>query len=254
MSEPRKKILVMTSTFPRWKGDLEPPFVYELSKRLSHYYKVHILAPHDKGAALSENFDQLKITRFRYFFTKYQTLAYDGGILSKLKQNPWRYLLVPLFMIAECWALIRLLRQEQFDLIHAHWLIPQGFIAVLACAFFKKPPPILCTSHGGDLFALRGKLFKRLKQIVLHRATALTVVSQAMQKTAVSIGAEASKIQVIPMGVDVLNQFIPPVNARRENSLLFVGRLVEKKGLFYLLAALPLIIKAHPNIILTIAG
>ncbi len=247
-----KKILVITSTFPRWQGDKEPPFVYELSKRLTQHYTVHILAPHAEGAAITEQVGQLHITRFRYFFTKYQTLAYNSGILSNLKQNRWRYLLVPLFIMAEWFALVRLLRQEKFDLIHAHWLVPQGLVALLAFAFFKNPPPLLCTSHGGDLFALRGKLFKKLKQWVLNRTTALTVVSQAMRKTALSLGA--TQIEVIPMGVDVINQFVPPLTTQRENSLLFVGRLVEKKGLHYLLAALPLIVKEHPNVTLIIAG
>lgn len=251
-----QRILVITSTFPRWQGDEEPPFVYELSKRLSQHYTVHILAPHAEGAALTEQFDKLKITRFRYFFTKYQTLAYSGGILSRLKQNRWRYLLVPLFIIAEWFALVRLLRREKFDVIHAHWLVPQGLVAVLARAFFKNPPPLLCTSHGGDLFALRGKLFKKLKQLVLNRTTALTVVSQAMREVALSLSAEGAgaNILVIPMGVDVRNQFVPPLRARREKSLLFVGRLVEKKGLHYLLAALPLIVKQHSNVSLIIVG
>ncbi|RKZ78693.1 MAG: glycosyltransferase family 4 protein [Candidatus Parabeggiatoa sp. nov. 1] len=249
-----KQILVITSTFPRWQGDKEPPFVYELSQRLAQHYTVHILAPHAEGAALTEQFNNLRVTRFRYFFTKYQTLAYGGGILPNLKQNRWRYLLVPFFIIAEWFALVRLLRQEKFDLIHAHWLVPQGLVALLAAAFFKKSPPILCTSHGGDLFGLQGKLFKKLKQFVLKRSTALTVVSHTMQETALSLGAEAAKIQVIPMGVDLINQFVPTPTTQRENALLFVGRLVEKKGLHYLLAALPLIIKQHSNVTLTIAG
>ncbi len=250
----KKRILVITSTFPRWQGDKEPPFVYELSQRLAQHYTVHILAPHAEGAALTEQFNNLRVTRFRYFFTKYQTLAYGGGILPNLKQNRWRYLLVPFFIIAEWFALVRLLRQEKFDLIHAHWLVPQGLVALLAAAFFKKSPPILCTSHGGDLFGLQGKLFKKLKQFVLKRSTALTVVSHTMQETALSLGAEAAKIQVIPMGVDLINQFVPTPTTQRENALLFVGRLVEKKGLHYLLAALPLIIKQHSNVTLTIAG
>jgi len=254
MSDHIKKILVITSTFPRWQGDKEPPFVYELSQRLAEHYTVHVLAPHTFGAALTELFGKLKVTRFSYFFQKYQTLAYGGGILPNLKQNRWRYLLVPFFIIAEWFALVRLLRQEKFDLIHAHWLVPQGLVAMLALAFFKKAPLFICTSHGGDLFGLQGKLFKKIKQLVLKRATVLTVVSQTMRKTAVSLGAEAAKVQVIPMGVNIKTQFIPPLTAQRENSLLFVGRLVEKKGLHYLLMALPLIIKQHPNMTLTLIG
>jgi len=249
-----KRILVLASTFPRWQGDKEPPFVYELSRRLAQHFSVHILVPHAKNAALTEQFDNLTVTRFPYFFKKYQTLAYNGGILSNLKQNPWRYGLVPFFMMAEFFALVRLLRREKFDAIHAHWIIPQGLIAVLARFFVKNPPSLLCTSHGGDLFALRGKLFEKLKKFVLNQSTAITVVSQAMRKTVINFGIDSNKIQVIPMGVDVKNRFVPDSSKRRNNSLLFVGRLVEKKGLHDLLNALPLILEKHPEITLTIAG
>jgi len=210
--------------------------------------------PHAKNAALTEQFDNLTVTRFRYFSEKYQTLAYNGGILSNLKQNPWRYGLVPFFMMAEFFALVRLLRREKFDAIHAHWIIPQGLIAVLARFFVKNPPPLLCTSHGGDLFALRSKLFEKLKKFVLNQSTTITVVSQAMRKTVIDLGIDSNKIQVIPMGVDVKNRFVPDSSKQRKNSLLFVGRLVEKKGLHDLLNALPLILKKHPEITLTIAG
>jgi len=96
MQKPR--LLVLTSTFPRWPGDKEPPFVYELSKRLTTDYEVHVLAPHAPGAALEEQYDNLQITRFRYCFERYQTLTYGGGILANLKQRRWRYLLIPLFL------------------------------------------------------------------------------------------------------------------------------------------------------------
>jgi glycosyltransferase involved in cell wall biosynthesis len=253
MSE-HKKILVITSTFPRWQGDKEPPFVYELSRRLSRNFSIHILAPHAENAALHEKFDTLVVTRFPYFFKKYQTLAYNGGILSNLKQNHWRYGLVPFFAIAQFFALIRLLRKEKFDAIHAHWIIPQGLIGVLARFFITNPPPLLCTSHGGDLFALRGKLFEKIKKIVLNQSIEITVVSQTMRESVLNLGISNEKIHVIPMGVDIENRFIPNSNKRRENSLLFVGRLVEKKGLHDLLTALPFIIAKHPSVTLTIVG
>ena len=61
----QKQILVITSTFPRWQGDNEPPFVYELSQILAQKNTVHILAPHTEGAALTEKIGNLQVTRFR---------------------------------------------------------------------------------------------------------------------------------------------------------------------------------------------
>jgi len=105
MKENKPNLLVLTSTFPRWEGDKEPPFVFELSKRLTTHFNVHLLTPHAPNAQLKENIANLEITRFKYFFTRFQTLAYNGGILANLKRNPWLYLLVPLFILGECIAL-----------------------------------------------------------------------------------------------------------------------------------------------------
>ena len=45
----KQKLIVVTSTFPRWKNDTDPPFVYKLSKRLSDTFDIIIHAPHYPG-------------------------------------------------------------------------------------------------------------------------------------------------------------------------------------------------------------
>ena len=50
----KKKLLVFASTFPRWKNDTIPPFVYELSKRLTNEFDVSVLAPMFPGAKKRE--------------------------------------------------------------------------------------------------------------------------------------------------------------------------------------------------------
>ena len=63
----KEKILVITSTFPRWVGDTTPRFVYDLSNKLADIYKIIILAPHHYNAAKRENMGKLEIRRFAYF-------------------------------------------------------------------------------------------------------------------------------------------------------------------------------------------
>jgi glycosyltransferase involved in cell wall biosynthesis len=63
-----------------------------------------------------------------------------------------------------------------------------------------------------------------------------------------------SRIQVIPMGVDLQNRFVPGANRQQTGVVLFVGRLVEKKGLQYLIEALPTILEKHPRTILRVVG
>jgi len=94
----------------------------------------------------------------------------------------------------------------------------------------------------------------RLKRLVIKRVDKLTVVSRAMRDYAYSL-FNRDDIEVIPMGVDLHLAFTPDVEARRNAcELLFVGRLVEKKGVRYIILAMPEILKGHPLTQLMIAG
>jgi glycosyltransferase involved in cell wall biosynthesis len=249
-----KRILVTTSTFPRWENDVEPSFVFELCRRLKDYCRIHVLAPHAAGALLEEQIDNVQVTRYRYFFTNWERLAYQGGILANLKQRPLRLGLVPFFGLFQVCSMLKLLRRDTFDLIHAHWLVPQGLCATFVRRFVTPAPPLLCTSHGGDLFGLNGTLMTWLKRSVLKDAHAVTTVSQAMRDAVRPAGIDMEKVRVIPMGVDLQNRFIPPENRKVSKTLLFVGRLVEKKGLRYLIEAMATIVKKHPDAQLRVVG
>ena len=48
---PRRRLLVLASTYPRWPGDPEPGFVHELARRLTDRFDVTVLCPHAPGAA-----------------------------------------------------------------------------------------------------------------------------------------------------------------------------------------------------------
>lgn len=252
----RPKVLVLTSTFPRWENDPEPAFVFELSRRLTDAFDITVLAPRSPGSKMKETIDALQVIRFPYFFRRWENLAtHSGGILNRLRANPLNYLLVPLFLFGELAALIRLLREKRFDLIHAHWLIPQGFIAVLALTCFHRRIPLLCTSHGGDLFALRSKIFQTAKKWTVKHSQELTVVSRAMERMVVDMGVIPDKVHVISMGVDLKHRFTPdPKIERNVNEIIYVGRLVEKKGLQVLLEAMPIVLIKHPTVRLTVAG
>ena len=256
MSMAKPTVLVTTSTFPRWQKDNEPRFVYDLSKRLATEFNIIILAPHATGAAIEEQWDGMQIYRYRYAPEKWQTLTYNGGISANLKQNPWKFLLLPLFFLGQWWALRKVLHQYNVDTIHAHWLIPQGLVAAFTLLGYRKNIKLVCTSHGGDLFGLQGKISTFLKRWIINHCHAITVVSQAMLLKAKELTHnQYQAIHVIPMGTDLTHTFVPNPNIKRAaNQLLFVGRLVEKKGLTYLLQALQQLQPNFPNLELIIAG
>ena len=94
-----------------------------------------------------------------------------------------------------------------------------------------------------------------LQRVVINKAAAVTVVSHTMLERLSKIGADTSKVRVVSMGVDLIGRFTPAAKLERSTTeILFVGRLVEKKGLRHLIDALPTILKQHPHVHLKIIG
>lgn len=246
-------LLVLASTYPRWSGDHEPGFVHELSRRLVDTHDVTVVAPHAEGALQDEMLDGVRVVRYRYAPAALETLVHGGGMAANLAHAKWKYLLLPGFLLGQYLAAHRVLRRSGIDVVHAHWLIPQGVIAWLLR--MRTGVSYVVTSHGGDMFGLRGRLAQALKRSVARGAAAMTVVSGAMEEEAVRLRLSPPSIDVIPMGVDLRERFVASNAMDRSGStLLFVGRLVPKKGLPLLLDALPLVLARRPDTVLEIAG
>jgi len=257
MTTARPRILVTTSTFPRWPGDTEPGFVYELCRSLSEQgIDVDVLAPHADGARDFELMHDIRVYRYRYFSSRLQSLAYSGGILANLKNNPLNLIQVPFFLVSQLFALYRLLGSGNYGLVHAHWVIPQAMVCALANLLRpNNPVAIVCTSHGGDLYGLNNPFFRQIKKWTIRHCEYFCVVSSAMQRKAMELGAPADKVRVMPMGVDLEHRFTPVADiGRKDNRIIYVGRLVEKKGVSYLLEAMIGVIKEFPDVELIIVG
>lgn len=252
LPEKRPQLLVLSSTYPRWLGDHEPGFVHELAKRLTHAFDVTVLSPSAVDAATEEVMDGVRVLRFRYAPRSWETLVHDGGMTANLRRQRWKYLLVPLFLGGMLVALRRILRVVRPDVVHAHWLLPQGAIAVLAS---RGKVPLLATSHGADLYAWKAPLFERIKRYVIRNADWATVVSKPMAGELLRLGADPGRVAVAPMGVDLGSRFTLDASATRsEAEILFVGRLVEKKGLRHLIDAMSAIRDGFPGATLTVVG
>ena len=261
-SKPPEKIrvLVIATTFPRWEDDQEPRFVYNLCQNLPKEVDIHVLAPHAPNAKEQETWGEIKITRFPYFYPKYlQKLCYDGGIIPKLKSSWLARVQLPFFLFFLFIRLIKMTANNRFDLIHCHWLIPQGFFCALI-KFFRGTPYLL-TAHGGDVYSFKGiPVIPNLIKFALKRSTFCTVNSQATRNQVLKFSKNSS-IKVIPMGVD-LKKFHPgnynekfKASFGEKNLLLLgVGRLADKKGFKYLIEAMPLILQEIPSAKLVIIG
>lgn len=229
----KSRLLVLASTFPAAPGDGTPEFVADLASEQAKHFDTAVIVPAVPGGARVEQRNGFRVRRFRFFPRRWEDLA-DGAIIENIRARKSRLLQVIPFLIAETVATFRAVHRGKPTIIHAHWIIPQGIVARLVA----PTTPTVITTLGGDLYALNSWPFRALKRWVLSRAAYVTVMNEEMAKLVVELGANPENIEVLPMGAD-LSTVRPHIPAEGGTlRLLFVGRLVEKKGLSVLLQAL----------------
>jgi glycosyltransferase involved in cell wall biosynthesis len=250
---------LLTSNFPRWSGDSTTPFVLHLAQDLQEFdWHVDVIAPHAPGAARVETLDGVEVRRFRYMWPEsQQTVCYGGGALVNLRKHPINRLKLPMLVGAEWASLCRHLASKRYAAVHAHWILPQGFVAGLAPA---RVPVRLLTVHGGDIFGLQADSLAAFKHFALRRADAVTVNSSATASAVRRLQPAVNPVN-IPMGVTEAHPE-PSQVARVRGTyrrgagplVVFVGRLVDEKGVDDLLEALALLRPRCPDVTAIVVG
>ncbi len=135
------------------------------------------------------------------------------------------------------------LRRDSVDIVHAHF--GTGAVTVLP-AVKKRSLPLVVTFHGFDasrlLFGndIAARRYQSDLRGVFDYASVIIAVSEYIADNVRSAGAPPAKIRVMPIGSKV----VPPVSGARAEEragILFVGRLVPKKGVDDLLDSIALI-------------
>lgn len=261
-NEARGRVLCVTSSFPRWAGDSTAPFVHHLAQDLQALgWSVDVLAPHAPGAAVKEVMGGVGVERFRYLWPEaLQTLCYQGGALAKLRENPLNKFKLPSFVLCEWASVFRRLGRGRYDLLHSHWVLPQGFIGALAAGPRKIPHVV--SVHGSDVFALKGSILDRCKRFALRAADIVTVNSSATRQATERLLPGIPDLRSVPFGVSAARApDASQVSAlrrryRREPGplLVFLGRVVFEKGVEDLISAVGILAPKMPGVTALIVG
>lgn len=234
------KLLIVTSNYPRWEGDSTTPFVHNFARELVRQgVQVKVLAPHFVGAKTKAVIDGVEIRRFRYWLPlSGQTVCYQGGALGNLSKNPLNKLKLPTLVLAELMATIKEILFWKPDVVNSHWLLPQGFVAALACKVTNTKH--VATVHGGDVFALNSPLFRKLKKFAINNSSLVTVNSSVTEKVTKELAPDAeTPLLRLPTGIlplpilDKTKTSELSTQLQKESNeklILFVGRLSEEKG------------------------
>ncbi|QQR72810.1 MAG: glycosyltransferase [Holophagales bacterium] len=255
------RILFLTQTFPRFAGDTSGPFIRDIARGLRRGGdEVSILAPHAPGVAASWVDDGVPVTTFRYAPERFEVLGYSRSLAADETARLGAAAVTPLYLAAAQRAVRRALQRERFDLVHAHWVVPNGPPA----AFAVGRTPLAIGLHGSDVFMAEKPGVRRLVGWVLRRTALLTGCSPELVDRVRALGLPHDLARVIPYGVDV-GVFAPGTAGRlswrsrlgipgEARVLLSVGRMATKKGFQVLLPVLPELLARHPLLHVVLAG
>jgi len=247
------KTLLVTHNFPRRADDMAGAFLLALAKgqqALGH--EVRVVAPHAAGLAEREEVGGVEVVRYRYGTDDQETLAYAGTMHEQALRSwaaRWRLLQ---FIRAARRAVRRECAAFRPEVVHVHWWVPGGFAVWPGGAAGR---PVVLTSHGTDLFLLdRFPAARRLAGPIFRAARAVTVISSPLVERVERLGVPRDRITVLPMPLTVGRFSGPPRGQREAGGLLFVGRLIERKGAEFAIRALAELRRKGRAARLTIVG
>lgn len=164
-------------------------------------------------------------------------------------ENPLTVSMVPALFTANL---------RRFDIVHAHSHL---FFSTNLAGLRRKisSTPLVVTNHGFRVE--RGRGMDLLQDIYLATVGAYTLrsadkvisLTSDEARRVCSMKVDPAKSIVIPNGVDV-DLFHPTGHWESEYTILWAGRIVEEKGLKYLLDAVRLISKGVPAVRLLLVG
>ncbi|HET6266882.1 MAG TPA: glycosyltransferase [Acidobacteriota bacterium] len=246
------KILVLTTSYPRFEGDTAAPFIASMAEgiaKLGHTVEV-VLPWHPKLGDETRN--GVKLHPYHVPGDRQEPIwGYAQSMDSDVKLKRKTLAITPFALSATLRMARRVLGQQKFDLIHAQWVLPNGLPAARLSRKLQLP---LCVSlHGSDMFVARtNRFFGEAASAVFRQASAVTACSPDLQEQAQALGARNPTL--LPYGVDA-DHFSPGrASERRRHCIVSVGRLVHKKGFFQLIEAFAQLLKYYADSTLVIAG
>ena len=236
-----RRILYISSTYSRDERDNQNPWMIDTIRHLqAEGHTVEVLAPSYKGLRNHE-VGGVTVHRFRYFFASRETLTHDQGAPNKIRGSLLIKLLFFPYLFFGTWAAMLLARRREYDFIHCHWPFPHGLMGWAACRAARSRPALVLHFHGACLLlAAKFKPIAPLLRFCIRRAQGIASNSTFTAGLVEKLMPLPFPQRIIAFGSPLQGDPLPP--ARRPGKLILtVGRVVERKGIVYLLRALPLI-------------
>jgi len=237
MFNKKQAILFLTQAYPDFEGSCRGIFIRNhVDDLVSHGYFITVVTPRIyKKSKKKEKLRNVFIYRF-YFSSGEKPLI-------SFKKIP--ILLMMIYMISCFLKMFEVMVRHSCQLIHVHWIHPNGFIGLIAKLVFRKPMVVHVRGSDFNLFASRNRFFKILTRLVLEQSNFILCTSERAKFGIINSFSKLNpqKVVVVYNKVDS-SRFHPlPENEVRQTlgipqkgiCMLFAGNLVPEKGILELI-------------------
>jgi len=252
------KVLMLTSSYPKFPGDVTAPFVESIARGVAaRGHAVDVVLPHHPDLRRPAD-DPVRFFPYRYAPDRFSLWGYAQSMAADVRLRKRVYLLLPLVALAMRRVLAERIGETRYDVLHVHWVVPNA--ALVTDLARSHGLPLVISLHGSDVFvAERLRPASRLARASFSAAGAISACSRDLHDRALRLGAPPQRTRTVPYGVDVEafaaagggSEMRARLGVRPDELLVLAfGRLVEKKGFRYLVEAAARV----PGVRLVIAG
>jgi glycosyltransferase involved in cell wall biosynthesis len=256
---------MLATSFPKYHGDTTAPFIAEIAAGVvAHGVVVRLLLPHHREFRHETIERGVELRTFRYApHPSWALWGYAEALQADVGLRRRALYVTPFALIASTWSLWRQAREFHPDVIHGHWVLPNGLPAMIVAWLCKVP--LVISMHGSDVaMAERTSLYRRIAGWIFGQTRFATVCSGDLHQRALALGADPATTITLPYGV-AASEFRPDMYDRSWIAQRFgiaataplvvaVGRFVTKKGFHHLLRTLPVLRASNPQVRLLLAG
>lgn len=265
---PKTKILVLTHSFPTKHNPIAGIFILNQLEQLKKFCDIKVIYPYPyvpririfnpyrrfSEVPFKETVSGIEVCHPKYFMIPRALLR------TKLLHF---YLAVESFFsyLSSKRLAVRIVKDWNPNIIHMHGSFSEGQLSVMLKKKYHKP--LLITVYGEDITRYTKQFpSSNLIKFSLNNADAIICQSNFLKEEIERAGIHGKRFHIIPMGFHIGN-FRPRDKAKSRKMLdlpiekkiiLFVGHLIERKGVKYLIQAVKSVVGKHKDTLCLIVG